>query len=316
MVVSESLHSYQYTLTQIPTTIPTTIPTQITQTPISVSSTPSGASVYLDGYYKGKTPISIPSVYYGTHSLKLIYPGYQDVSYSVVVSDSSHSYQYTLNPIATVQTIQPIAVITASQTVSYSPSTPIYPSPPELLVYAGLSVVVLIIFLYIVLKLKKSQKNRDSKSGLPENIQPLSKSSLRKRFPMLILILKPVMPNRIRSDDLPQNQNLVRQFPDPLLPKYEPLDFIGEGGFAKVFKVKRKSDGLIVAIKIPRIEEKTSGLFLKEVATWYHLNHPNIVRLYSVELLPIPYIEMEYVEGCVIEGKIQHDLDKYPETYR
>ncbi|MBC7109078.1 MAG: serine/threonine protein kinase, partial [Methanomassiliicoccales archaeon] len=94
--------------------------------------------------------------------------------------------------------------------------------------------------------------------------------------------------------------------------KYESLDFLGEGGFAKVFKAKRKSDGKIVAVKIPRIDEKTSRTFIREVSTWLHLDHPNIVKLYDVDILPVPHLEMEYVEGVKLGDKIIRDLDKYP----
>ncbi|MDI3474745.1 MAG: eukaryotic-like serine/threonine-protein kinase [Thermococcaceae archaeon] len=104
----------------------------------------------------------------------------------------------------------------------------------------------------------------------------------------------------------------VKGFPSALLSRYEPLEFLGEGGFAKVFKVKRKSDGEIVAIKIPRIDERTSGLFIKEVAAWYNLNHENIVRLYKADILPIPYLEMEFVEGVELDEKTIRDLDAYP----
>ncbi|AEO13926.1 serine/threonine-protein kinase [Thermococcus sp. AM4] len=94
--------------------------------------------------------------------------------------------------------------------------------------------------------------------------------------------------------------------------KYEPLEFIGEGGFAKVFKAKKKKDGKIVALKIPRIDERTSKTFIKEVSTWLHLDHPNIVKLYDVDILPIPYLEMEYVEGVKVNGKTVRDLGGYP----
>ncbi|ASJ03727.1 serine/threonine protein kinase [Thermococcus profundus] len=105
---------------------------------------------------------------------------------------------------------------------------------------------------------------------------------------------------------------LLPGFPPQLLDRYEPLEFLGEGGFAKVFKVKRKSDGEIVALKIPRINEKTSSLFLKEIAAWYHLNHPNIVRLYKADILPVPYLELEYIEGVPLNGETIRDLDRYP----
>ncbi|WP_198011285.1 protein kinase domain-containing protein [Thermococcus sp. PK] len=101
-------------------------------------------------------------------------------------------------------------------------------------------------------------------------------------------------------------------FPSQLLKKYEPLEFLGEGGFAKVFKAKRKSDGKIVAVKIPRIDESTSKVFLREVGTWLHLNHPNIVKLYEADILPVPHLEMEFVEGVDLNGKTIRSLEEYP----
>ncbi|ASJ03788.1 serine/threonine protein kinase [Thermococcus profundus] len=90
------------------------------------------------------------------------------------------------------------------------------------------------------------------------------------------------------------------------------MEFLGEGGFAKVFKVKRKSDGKIVAVKIPRIDKKTSKTFIREVSIWLQLNHPNIVKLYDVDILPIPHLEMEYVEGVKIDEETVRDLEGYP----
>lgn len=66
----------------------------------------------------------------------------------------------------------------------------------------------------------------------------------------------------------------VVDFPSDLLSKYQPLEFLGEGGFAKVFKVKRKKDGKIVALKIPRMDGNTSKAFLREIGAWMHLDHP------------------------------------------
>ncbi|WP_353797123.1 [protein ADP-ribosylglutamate] hydrolase [Thermococcus sp.] len=115
-----------------------------------------------------------------------------------------------------------------------------------------------------------------------------------------------------KPSKVPRGHLQGKGFPVELLERYEPLEFLGEGGFAKVFKVRRKEDGRIVAIKIPRVDEKTSSLFLKEIAAWYHLNHPNIVRLYKTDILPIPYLEMEYVEGVNVNRKVVRDLDAYP----
>ncbi len=73
------------------------------------------------------------------------------------------------------------------------------------------------------------------------------------------------------------------------------MHLIGEGGSAAVYQARRRSDGKMVAVKIPRIDEKNSSLFIKEVAAWYNLRHPNIVPLYHADIYPVPLIEMEYV---------------------
>jgi hypothetical protein len=87
--------------TTIPTTVPTTIPTTVpTLTPttvptivptgqvplvvktgtVSVSSTPTGARVSLDGVDRGTTPVTITGVSTGLHLLKVTLSGYEDYS--------------------------------------------------------------------------------------------------------------------------------------------------------------------------------------------------------------------------------------------
>lgn len=121
-----------------------------------------------------------------------------------------------------------------------------------------------------------------------------------------------IRPERLLPTKRETHLKSLSGFLPELLDKYEPLEFLGEGGFAKVFKAKRKSDGKIVAVKIPRIDEKTSRTFIREVSTWLHLDYPNIVKLYDVDILPVPHLEMEYVEGVKLGDKIIRDLDKYP----
>ncbi|WP_297489924.1 serine/threonine-protein kinase [Thermococcus sp.] len=115
-----------------------------------------------------------------------------------------------------------------------------------------------------------------------------------------------VQPSTSKRLDIP------RGFPEELLELYTNVELLGKGGFARVYKAKRKTDEKVVALKIPRIDERTSSLFIKEVAAWYNLNHKNIVRLYKADILPIPYLEMEFVEGVEIDGKLVRDLDAYP----
>jgi hypothetical protein len=53
---------------------------------IGFSSNPSGANVYLDGVYKGITPITLQNVLIGSHTVKLTKSGYNDISSTVTVS--------------------------------------------------------------------------------------------------------------------------------------------------------------------------------------------------------------------------------------
>jgi hypothetical protein len=45
---------------------------------VSISSSPSGASVYVDTVYRGVTPIVVGSLYVGTHGVTLVKAGYKD----------------------------------------------------------------------------------------------------------------------------------------------------------------------------------------------------------------------------------------------
>nr|QNO52394.1 hypothetical protein IAKEDICC_00015 [Methanosarcinales archaeon ANME-1 ERB6] len=65
------------------TLVPKTTPATGT---ISVSSSPSSANVYLDNTYKGITPLTIPDISTGTHTIKVTLAGYDDWSQNVQVT--------------------------------------------------------------------------------------------------------------------------------------------------------------------------------------------------------------------------------------
>jgi len=85
-------------------------------------------------------------------------------------------------------------------------------------------------------------------------------------------------------------------FPKELTEKYEVMEFVGSGGLARVYRARNLQSGQEVALKIPlQSDEKTGKSFLKEIVGWEGLNHENIVRVSGVNILPVPYVEMEYV---------------------
>jgi len=94
-------------------------------------------------------------------------------------------------------------------------------------------------------------------------------------------------------------------FPPALAGRYTGIAPVGSGGTARVFLATRTSDGRSVAVKVPlRTDEATGRSFLKEISIWRGLVHPNIVRVCAVNILPSPYVEMEYFERSL------KDLDK------
>ena len=102
-------------------------------------------------------------------------------------------------------------------------------------------------------------------------------------------------------------------FPDVLRPVFEPLEFLGEGGFGRVWRVRRLSDGLVAALKVPVISSPELGrVFLREVGVWLGLRHPNIVRLIDANVVPAPYLLMEYVPGAVFGGRLVRSLEDLP----
>ena len=84
------------------------------------------------------------------------------------------------------------------------------------------------------------------------------------------------------------------------IPNYEVLETIDEGGFAIVYKARREKDSSLVAIKVPKDPDKD---FVKELAVWLSLNHPNIVKLLDYDINPRPYMVMELMNGS-LRGKL------------
>ncbi|WP_083965028.1 outer membrane protein assembly factor BamB family protein [Thermococcus sp. PK] len=177
--------------------------------------------------------------------------------------------------------------------------------------YLYLLIVISVLFL-IAISITKTKKTRGEQKQIKREKAYLFQLDITRGRRLPRTTQKNKKTQKTTNRLLSNMKDYFPNFPSELLDKYEPLEFLGEGGFAKVYKVKRKSDGKVVALKIPRIDEKTSSLFLKEIAAWYYLNHPNIVKLYKADIFPIPYLEMEYVEGAKIDDKIVRDLDKYP----
>ncbi len=95
-----------------------------------------------------------------------------------------------------------------------------------------------------------------------------------------------------------------KQLPPDLSDRYTESEFIGKGGFARVFKAKRK-DGKFVAVKIPiSMDAVTGKSFIAEMQNWTKLSHPNIVGLYDFNIMPMPFFEEELCD-CALADQVK-----------
>lgn len=92
------------------------------------------------------------------------------------------------------------------------------------------------------------------------------------------------------------------QLPPALENKYPNAIYLAEGGVSRVFRAHDTKENRDIAVKVPiRFDEVTGTQFTKELQVWEGLHHKNIVEIYTANIFPVPYIEMEYV-GTPLEN--------------
>jgi len=116
-------------------------------------------------------------------------------------------------------------------------------------------------------------------------------------FTGLYLVLQSDMTQHLRSK---RKSSVFPLSPD----RYGNVRVIASGGVGTIWYAERKMDGTPVILKVPiQDDEKTGMSFLQELSLWKELDHPNIVRIFAVNILPVPYIEMEYVTRSLADLK-------------
>ncbi len=155
---------------------------------LSISSTPSGVRVYLDGNYKGETPLSISKVVEGIHTVKLTKSWYDDVAKTVTISAGETAYvSEALKGKATptpMPVAKPMPVLTATPTPA--PATP-RPTPapsasiPPLYILGAAAVIVILMIVGISRKGKGGDKSTKPK---PHAEPPTPKPESPKQEPI------------------------------------------------------------------------------------------------------------------------------------
>ena len=91
--------------------------------------------------------------------------------------------------------------------------------------------------------------------------------------------------------------------------RYRIETFLGKGGMAEVYKVWDQKKNVHLAMKILHADLAEDKIFLRrferEAQTLAKLQHPNIVRFYSLERDDdLVYMLMDYVEGTTLRKEI------------
>ena len=143
------------------------------------------------------------------------------------------------------------------------------------------------------------------KGRIPLEVTSITRDGNNKEYHETHEFWIEVIENRTTSpslvDRFTPKSHTPKQLPPDLSDRYTESEFIGKGGFARVFKAKRK-DGKYVAVKIPiSMDAMTGKSFIAEMQNWAKLSHPNIVRLFDFNILPVPYFEMELCDSSLAE---------------
>jgi len=94
--------------------------------------------------------------------------------------------------------------------------------------------------------------------------------------------------------------------------RYEILDFLGEGGFARVYRARHVHIDRPVAIKVLDVSKvpRASGFearFVREAQTAARIDHPNVVTIHDFGFSGDsrrPYLAMELLEGHDLEAEL------------
>jgi len=204
--------------------------------------------------------------------------------------------------------ITPTASASANSTVTFEQHASFTPADSAVvkplvklspLVIAGILILVLAGCMGAVLLYGRKRRfpvMRKDRGPHEPNSQPVSQGD--DSADLTTTIADPTLP--VRGEVYVSSPDFNHYFPKDLENKYTDIRYIGRGGVAHVFAAKRKNDDKLVAIKIPiSFDEVTGKCFLNEINAWETLRHPNIVEVLGVNILPVPYVEMEYVSGSL-----------------
>lgn len=90
-------------------------------------------------------------------------------------------------------------------------------------------------------------------------------------------------------------------------PDYRFLKLVGKGASGHIYKAIWKPYNKMVAVKVlnTKASKNQRARFLREVKAIARLMHPNIVKIYEVDISNACYYSMQYIDGCTLDPVIK-----------
>ena len=99
--------------------------------------------------------------------------------------------------------------------------------------------------------------------------------------------------------------------PGQTIDQYEIVDVIARSGMATVFRARDLENGHIVALKVPYLEYEADLVFherfMREEQIGQRLDHPAIIKVLRPKEKSRVYLAMEYVEGELLNERLQRE---------
>ena len=109
--------------------------------------------------------------------------------------------------------------------------------------------------------------------------------------------------DRALPPDAPRLPPTARAFPLPEWDRYEHIEYLAQGGMARVYRAQDPRLKRSVALKLlHNPDHQALARFMQEARFQARLEHPHVCRIYEVgEVAGQPYIAMEFVNGRPID---------------
>jgi len=131
----------------------------------------------------------------------------------------------------------------------------------------------------------------------------------RMRFPSVTVPGMEVK-RLLEEEGTPQTLQTTGPLPVPVIPGYEVLSRLAEGGMGTVYRVRQLQPERLAVLKVVRTDQQLSPEYLerfrREAAALARLQNPHIVQIHTAGEVPAgPYFVMEYLEGGSLAGALK-----------